>query len=92
MKIGGVEIASGKYAFFTIPGEKEWIVIINKNWDQHLADDYNQEDDIVRETVVPEENEFVEALKYSVVSSDETKGYILLDWEKLRIAIAVVNN
>jgi len=90
--IGGVEIASGKYALFTIPGENEWTVIINKNWEQHLGDDYSQEEDIVRLSVVPEENEFVESLKYSVVSSDETKGYIHFEWEKLIIAIEVVNN
>jgi len=90
--IGGIEIPKGKYAFFTIPGEKEWTVIINKNWDQHLADKYNEEDDIVRVTIAPQENEFVEALKYSVVSSDQTKGYINFEWADLKIALEVVNN
>ena len=28
--IAGKTIKAGKYAFFTIPGEKEWILIINK--------------------------------------------------------------
>jgi hypothetical protein len=90
--IGEVEISKGKYAFFTIPGEKEWTVIINKNWDQHLADDYNHEEDIVRVTVVPEENEFVEALKYSVVDSEGSNGYINLEWAELKVSLEVVNN
>lgn len=92
VKIGGVEIASGKYAFFTIPGENEWTVIINKNWEQHLGDDYSQEEDIIRLTVVPEENEMVESLKYTVVASDDSKGYIHFEWEKLKLSIEVANN
>ncbi len=91
VNIGGIDIPSGKYAFFTIPGEKEWTVIINKNWDQHLADDYDQEDDIVRVAVAPEENEFVEALNYSVITSEGSEGYISLEWEKIKIKIPVVN-
>src|SRR5688500_4346304 len=46
--VRGQSIPAGKYAIFTIPGEKEWTVIINKNWDQHLADDYSQAEDLVR--------------------------------------------
>ena len=92
VKIGGIEITSGKYAFFTIPGDKEWTVIINKNWEQHLGDDYSQEEDVARLTVVPEENEFVESLKYSVVATEESKGYIYFEWEKLKLTIEIVNN
>lgn len=92
VKLGGVEIASGKYAFFTIPGEKEWTVIINKNWDQHLADDYSQEEDVVRVQVVPELNEVVESLTYSVVATEDSKGSIQLAWSDLKIALEVLNN
>lgn len=35
--VEGKGIPAGKYAFFTIPGKKEWTLIINKNWKQHLA-------------------------------------------------------
>src|SRR5687768_1961293 len=42
-QISGKLIPAGKYALFTIPGTEEWVVIINKNWDQHLADDYSQD-------------------------------------------------
>ncbi|MGV3502548.1 MAG: DUF2911 domain-containing protein [Adhaeribacter sp.] len=34
VRIGGQALPAGKYALFTIPGEKEWTVIVNKNWNQ----------------------------------------------------------
>lgn len=48
VEIGGAVVAPGKYALFTIPGNEQWTLIINKNWDQHLADNYDQKEDVVR--------------------------------------------
>lgn len=31
VKLEGIELAAGTYALFTIPGEQEWTIIINKN-------------------------------------------------------------
>ena len=53
-KIEGNLIPAGKYALFTIPGKEKWTVIINKNWDQHLADDYDQVEDVLRFDIEPE--------------------------------------
>lgn len=57
VEIGGVNVVSGKYVLFTIPGKEEWTVIINRNWDQHLADNYDQKDDVVRVKVKPKVEE-----------------------------------
>ncbi|MDH5365444.1 MAG: DUF2911 domain-containing protein [Cyclobacteriaceae bacterium] len=92
VKIDGVIIPKGKYGFFTIPNEKKWTVIINKNWEQHLADDYDQNEDLVRVIVKPEEISFVEALHYDVTSTDNNKGFISMKWEKLKISIEIINN
>ena len=54
VKLNNQPIPKGKYALFTIPGEENWTVIINKNFDQHLADDYDQELDVIRFDVTPE--------------------------------------
>lgn len=40
IRIGEKKIAAGKYAVFTIPGKEQWIFILNRNYQQHLADDY----------------------------------------------------
>ena len=60
--IGGKEIITGKYAFFTIPGKSEWTIIINKNWKQHLINDYDEKDDIIRFKVKPKKNAHTERL------------------------------
>ncbi|MBC8923868.1 DUF2911 domain-containing protein, partial [Escherichia coli] len=38
--VNGKTIPAGKYAIFTIPGKNAWTVIINKQWQQHLATEY----------------------------------------------------
>lgn len=88
--IGGVNIVSGKYALFTIPGKEEWIVIINKNWDQHLADNYDQKEDVVRVKLKPETDEkHQERLRYVIETESDKQGEIVLYWEKMEISLPV---
>ncbi|MBI4946809.1 MAG: DUF2911 domain-containing protein [Bacteroidetes bacterium] len=85
--VNGKEIPAGKYAFFTIPGKKEWTVIINKNWEQHLASEYDEKDDIVRVKVKPKKNEHTERLQYFIESATDKNGKIAVAWEKLKVEI-----
>ena len=85
--VNGKEIPAGKYAFFTIPGKKEWIIIINKNWKQHLAIEYDKADDIVRIKVKPKKNEHTERLQYFIEAKGDSNGKIAVAWEKLRIEL-----
>ncbi len=87
VSIEGKKIPAGKYAFFTIPGKKEWIVIINKQWEQHLATEYEEKDDLVRIKVKPKKNAHTERLEYFINSRKDGKGTISVAWEKLLIAI-----
>lgn len=80
-------IAAGKYAIFTIPGKENWTVIINKNWDQHLADEYDTKDDVIRVTVKPELQNHQERLSYALTSADNKKGQLIIAWEKVRITL-----
>lgn len=90
--ISGKEIPAGKYGFFTIPGENEWTLIINKVWDMHLADDYNQSEDIVRITVTPETlAETVESLTYTVSEKSANAAEISMSWDKTKVSFEVVN-
>ncbi len=79
-------IAKGKYGFFTIPNEEEWILILSKDWDMHLADDYNSENDLIRIKVKPKKNNnLIEALQYQVIKTDEDQGRIEISWEYLSV-------
>ncbi len=93
VKIQGKLIPKGKYGFFTIPGENVWILIINKSWDMHLADDYNQENDILRINVKPKKNKtLVEALTYEVLETSKNKGQVKLSWENLNVSFDFENH
>lgn len=87
--INGKEIPAGKYAIFTIPGKKEWTVIINSKWKQHLASEYDQKEDIVRIKVKPLKHQHTERLQYFIEGKKSNEGRIAVAWEKIRIEFPV---
>lgn len=92
-KIGDKEIPAGKYAIFTIPGKDKWTIILNKNWNQHLADDYDAKEDVIRWEVRPRTNSSVqERLNYSVVELSETEASLVISWEKLKVSLPLALN
>ena len=81
------KIPAGKYALFTIPDKDQWTFIINKNWEQHLTDEYNQADDVIRVTVKPAYlNENQERLKY-LITSNGPNVILSVQWEKIKIEL-----
>ncbi len=89
VSIGGKKITKGKYALFTIPGKTEWIIIINSNYQQHLADAYNASEDIVRVKVKPiKKTQATQRLTYSVMPSGKDAG-VMIEWEYLRVVLPV---
>lgn len=84
--IEGQQLAPGKYALFTIPGPDEWIVIINKNWNQHLAWDYNSKDDVMRFSVKPQVADPLERLQYFIAMQRAQQGQVYIRWERVKIA------
>ena len=92
LEISGKKIEAGKYALFTIPDQKEWTVIINKNWEQHLADDYKQEEDILRFKVIPTIVDTPrESLTYKIENLDDLEGELAISWENLAIKFIIKN-
>ncbi len=53
VKLNGKEIPAGTYALFTIPGETEWTIIINKGAAQWGAFQYDEKVDVVRFKTAP---------------------------------------
>lgn len=84
--VKGTEIPAGMYGFFTVPGRDSWTMIINKTFDMHLADAYEESEDVVRLTVIPEELEYpVQRLTYEVEAINDTEGIISLSWDKIKV-------
>ncbi len=89
-EIAGKTIPAGKYAFFTIPGEKEWILIVNKNWNQHLASQYDVQEDIIRVKVKPKKIDHTERLQYFIEMSTSKEGKISVAWEKIKVELPFI--
>ena len=89
IQIGGKQIPSGTYGLFMIPNEQEWTIILNKDWNQWGAYNYNEADDIVRVGVVPKNDGNIEMCIYSFVDVDKTKGVLRLQWENVKVDIEI---
>jgi hypothetical protein len=84
-------LKAGKYGFFTIPTKDKWTIILNKNWNQHGKDDYNENDDVLRIDVTPEiSEEITEQLTYKVEGLNDKEGIISLSWEKVSVSFPFV--
>lgn len=86
-RMGGKVIPAAKFAFFTIPGEHEWVVIFNKNWQQHLVSEYEEKDDIIRVCLIPQQTEHLERLQYFIEMDGTKKESLSVAWEKIRLTI-----
>ncbi|MBS1977882.1 MAG: DUF2911 domain-containing protein [Bacteroidetes bacterium] len=90
LKIGEKIVPPGKYSLFTIPGKDQWTLILNKNWDQHLADDYDMSQDVVRVNIKPAANDLPqERLQFTIKSESSDAGAISIRWEKVLIELPV---
>ncbi|QIL78176.1 MULTISPECIES: DUF2911 domain-containing protein [Hymenobacter] len=93
VKIDGKEVAAGTYALFTIPGREEWTIILNKDYEQHLADDYDQKKDVLRVKVKPKTlDQHQERLKYEIHATTTEEGAITISWEKVQVSLPVSTN
>lgn len=91
--VEGNKVPAGTYSLFTIPGEKEWTVILNKTVKQWGAYDYNQEDDLLRFKVAPialKEKRETFTVAFANVSTKNADLYLL--WDYTAIAIKMQTN
>lgn len=51
--VEGNKVPAGEYGLFSIPGESEWTIILNKTYKQWGAYEYKQADDLLRFKVKP---------------------------------------
>jgi len=84
--IGGKSIKAGTYTLFTIPGEKEWTIIINSDINTWGSYSYDQSKDVARVMApVSSGTESLEA--FSIAFADD--GTMYLGWDTLRIAVPI---
>ncbi len=90
--IGGQALKAGEYALYTMPGENEWEVIINKgstNW----GTDYKMEDDIVRVKAKPIKlDQSVESFTMQFANIKPTSTDLRIMWDKTAVAVPITTD
>ena len=90
IKIEGKALPAGKYSVYAIPGEKEWIIIINSQtgqWGVTKAGETTEDPakDVLRVTVKPKKSASAnERLLYTI----NNKGFVL-SWENLDVPVSI---
>lgn len=86
---GGKAIKAGTYSLFTIPGESEWTVILNKNLNQWGAYSYDEGADVTRVTGgVSTDSESLEAFSIAFKEVDEGV-HLVMGWGTTRVAVPI---
>lgn len=90
IKVEGKSLPAGKYSLYAIPGEKEWVIILNSKtgqWGVKMDESTTEEpaNDVLRVMVKPEKSaNFNERLKYIV-----DKNGFALEWENLKVPVSI---
>lgn len=86
VKVEGEELKAGKYGFFTIPGENEWIIIFNSVPDQWGSFNYDKSKDVLRVSVKPDKtSDSTERFTISIKDS----GQVVMKWGKHQVNFEV---
>lgn len=85
VKVEGQSLAAGKYGLYSIPGEKEWIIIFNKTWKQ-WGTQYKEADDALRLKVSVAK---VGTLNEKMTFSIDKSGKVSLLWGDIVVDFTV---
>jgi hypothetical protein len=90
VKLNGAEIPAGTYALFTIPGETEWTIIINKGAAQWGAFQYNETNDLVRVKATPVKlSQSIETFTIEFTDIRDESATLNLLWEKTLVPVKI---
>jgi hypothetical protein len=95
LSVAGIQIPAGMYALYTVPGEAEWDVIVNRSYQQWGRE--NTYTDSVKAQEVSRAKVKVEALatpieQFTIRTEPQAGGgaQLILEWQTTRIRVPVV--
>lgn len=87
MKLRDVSIKAGTYSLLTIPGEKEWTIILSSDINVWGAYSYKKDNDVVR-TLVPVSSGSDSLEAFSIAFEEAENGAnMYLGWDKIRVSV-----
>ncbi|HEU5251599.1 MAG TPA: DUF2911 domain-containing protein [Thermoanaerobaculia bacterium] len=89
--VEGQPLPAGTYSLHTIPGEKEWTLIINKESNQWGSYSYDAAKDAVRVKVTPMPGPPQEWMQFRFEDLSNNSARVALAWENLQIPFTIKN-
>lgn len=94
LDIAGIAVEPGTYSLYTVPGESEWELIVNRSISQWGREDrYSDEvraQEVGRVKVKSEStDEHVETFTIRALPSSDGNATVLLEWERTRVTIPI---
>jgi len=90
LEIGGVAVPAGTYTLYTLPGEKAWKLIINKQTGQWGLQ-YDQAQDHARiDLKVEPIPQPVEQFTITLAGTGAKAGLLLMEWESTKLSVPFV--
>ena len=87
LEIGGAQVPAGTYTLYTLPGEKAWKLIINKQTGQ-WGTQYDQAQDLARvDLTVGATAQPVEQFTITLAGTGAAAGTLTMEWESTRLSI-----
>lgn len=90
VNFGGKTVPAGTYGLFIVPTEKEWKVILNKDFQQWGAYTYDPKQDVVDVTVpvntLADKQEWFEI---TLNPTDENSGNLVIKWDMNQAEVAL---
>ena len=86
--LAGKNVKAGSYALFTIPGEKEWTIILNSDLDYWGAYSYKAGNDVLRVTApVTVLTEVIENFSIQFENKGTNEGVMKLAWDNTLVTV-----
>jgi hypothetical protein len=90
VRLNGNVVQAGIYSLFSIPGENEWTIILNKDAEMHGTSEYTQDQDLIRFAVKPEKSaRFYETFTIEINDVTKDAGSLFLIWENTQVKIPI---
>ncbi|MFY0686822.1 MAG: DUF2911 domain-containing protein [Cyclobacteriaceae bacterium] len=78
-------LTAGSYSVFTIPDERQWTLIFNKDWELWGSYYYNEDNDALRLPIEPNRSsEFSEEMKFEL-----SENALNFHWENLTFSVSI---
>lgn len=91
--INGQELKAGKYQIYAVPNKNSWEIYFNSDWDRWGATEADHKTDVLKTTVVPNNNaSFEEQLQINFENADSLGiANLSIHWDKTLVKVPFSN-